>query len=148
MWTLVRDSGVLEANSCYAYMLLCTHFADTCLVAERDGRGVGFVAAYRPPTHPDAVFVWQVGVSAEARGQGLGKRLLHALLRSPGCRDVHFLEATVGSSNVASQRLFRAVARELGVDCAVQRGFSGADFGPLAHEDEELFRIGPIRRNP
>jgi L-2,4-diaminobutyric acid acetyltransferase len=143
IWRLVCDSGVLEPNSCYAYLLFCSHFADTCLVAERAGDVIGFVVAYRPPTRPDAVFVWQIGVRADARGLGLGKRLLHHLMELPNCHDASFLEATVTKANVASQRLFLGFAKERDLPCEVTTGFTGADFGQLAHEDEDLYRIGP-----
>ncbi len=145
IWALVRESGVLEPNTCYAYLLLCTHFAETCLVAERGGRLLGFVLGYRPPTRPEAVFVWQVGVRADCRGEGLGKRLLGRLVELPGCADATFLEATVAPSNEASNRLFLGFARELGVPCELERGFESADFGPLEHEAEPLYRIGPLR---
>ncbi|MDH5490740.1 MAG: diaminobutyrate acetyltransferase [Myxococcales bacterium] len=141
---LVEATGTLEPNTCYAYLLLCTHFAETCLLAEREGKLVGFVLAYRPPSHPEAVFVWQIGVHQDARGQGLARQLLEDLLRQPGTRGVRFVEATVGSSNEASRRLFESFARALGVPCEVQPGFVSADFGPLAHEDEALYRIGPL----
>jgi L-2,4-diaminobutyric acid acetyltransferase len=141
---LVLESEALEANTCYAYLLLATDFAATSVVAEEDGEVVGFVAAYRPPPRPDAVFVWQIGVAAKARGRGLARRLLEALVALPACADVHFLEATVGTSNVASQRLFTAAARALGVPCRRETGFVAADFGDSAHEDEERFRIGPL----
>lgn len=148
VWQLVERLGGLEPNTCYAYLLLTTHFGQTCVVAERetdDGTQLlGFVMAYRPPPHLDALFVWQVGVTAEARGLGLGKRLLRAALALPACADVRWLEATVGTSNTASQRLFSSVARDLGVGCAQAEGFIGSDFGPLHHEDETLFRIGPL----
>lgn len=147
VWRLVSDSGTLEANSCYAYLLLCTHFAETCLVAEVNGELVGFVAAYRPPTRPDAIFVWQIGVRSSARGAGLGKRLLKELLALPACRDARYLEATVAPSNEASQRLFRGAARDLDTTCEVGPGFLATDFAPTAHEAEELFHIGPLRRD-
>jgi len=143
---LVEDSGGLEPNTCYAYLLLCTHFADTCLVAERGGELVGFVAAYRPPSRPESIFVWQIGISPDARGEGLAKRLLQHLVSLPACRDAIHLEATVAPSNLASQRLFKGFARDRGVDCQVGPGFHRHDFGPLVHEAEELFRIGPLRR--
>lgn len=143
---LVRASGVLEPNTCYAYLLLSTHFADTCVVAEQGGELVGFVAAYRPPTNPAAVFVWQIGVSEKARGQGLGKRLLHYVADAPGCEGVRFLEATVSPSNEASRRLFTRFANDRGSRCDVGPGFAPADFGPTTHEEELLFRIGPFER--
>ena len=146
MWGLVKETGVLEVNSCYAYLLLSAHFADTCLVAELDGRLVGFVAAYRPPRVPDVLFVWQVGVVGEGRRRGLAKRMLHTLIDAPACRGVSHLEATVAPSNLASERLFMAFAREQSAPCAQGRGFQEADFGPAHHEAETLFRIGPLRR--
>lgn len=148
MWDLVRATKVLEPNTCYAYLLLATHFSDTCLVAESDGQLVGFVAAYCPPTKPGVVFVWQIGVGQEARGQGLGKRLLHHLVGLPSCQAVTHLEATIATSNEASMRLFSGFARERDVPCERSRGFEPADFGQPGHEAEELFRIGPIRRDP
>ncbi len=148
MFELARESGVLEPNSCYAYLLLCTHFADTCMIAERGAEALGYVAAYRPPQRSDAVFVWQIGVRSDARGQSLGKRMLHALVDLPGCREVRFVEATVAPSNAASKALFRAFARERELGCEVLPWFEAADFGPLAHEPEQLYRIGPIRRDP
>ncbi len=144
---LVEDSRVLEPNSCYLYLLLCHDFSQTCLVAERDTELVGFVTAYCPPQRPEAVFVWQIGVAASARRQGLGKQLLRQLLASPGCRDVEFLEATVTASNVASRRLFESLAGELNTACTWTDGFSRVHFLDPHHEDEPLIRIGPLERN-
>ena len=143
IWQLVRDSGVLDLNSRYCYMLLCRDFADTLLVACSGSDIFGFVAAYRPPQNPDVVFVWQVGVAPAARHRGLAKRLLRTLVLLPACRDVRFLEATVTPSNAASRRLFESFAKDLGVPCRVAKGFAAELFGAGEHE-EELFRIGPF----
>jgi len=148
VWELIDAIGVLEQNTPYAYLLLCTHFTDTCVVAERGGELVGFVAAYRPPTRPEVVFVWQVGVSPTARGAGLGRRLLDALVESPGCEGVCALEATVTPSNTASRALFTGFARHRGLSCTVRPCFTAECF-PAAtadapHEPEELFHIGPL----
>ncbi len=143
---LAEESAVLEANSLYSYLLLATHFADTCVIAELAGEAVGFVNAYRPPSHPEAVFVWQVAVRADQRGAGVGAQLLHHLVDLPACRNVAYLEATVTASNTASQHLFRGFARERGAACEVGPGFERTHFGPVGHEDEDLFRIGPLER--
>lgn len=141
---LVAESGILDANSLYCYLLLCRDFADTIVVATRDTQVVGFVTAYRPPEHPDTVFVWQVGVAEAVRRQGLAKRLLHNLVTLPACREVRFLEATVTPSNAASRQLFEAFARDLGADCHIRQGFTTEMFGDGNHETEQLFRIGPF----
>ena len=152
---LVRRSGVLDSNSCYAYLLLCDHFRDTCRVAEhatgsRNGHGTiaGFVAAYIPPNKPDAIFVWQIGVARWAQRRGLGKRLLSDLIDAPACRNVRYLEATVTDSNVASRRLFTAFAEEMWADIQWLEGYSSCDFGDDdregCHEAERLCLIGPF----
>jgi L-2,4-diaminobutyric acid acetyltransferase len=145
LWRLLGRIDGLERNTSYAYLLLCSHFADTCLVAERDGGPIGLVLAYRPPTRPDEIFVWQVGVAPEARGAGLAGRLLDGLLAAPACAGVRFLTATVSPDNQASRALFAALARRRGVPLERGPGFAAALF-PEPHEDEDLVRIGPLSR--
>lgn len=142
VWTLVRDSGELELNSGYAYVLVCTHFAATSLVAEAAGEIVGFVAAYRPPSDPDSLFVWQVGVGEQARGRKIGLRML--LRAAERCPDAIYLTATVATDNAPSDRLFRAFARERSAPVKVETGFPAELFPGSGHADEPLYRIGPL----
>ena len=146
IWELLGRIEGLERNTAYAYLLLCSHFADTGLVAEKEGRLIGLVLGYRPPSDPDAAFVWQVGVAPEARGAGLGARMLDAWLERPACRDAARVCATVGPDNVASLALFHGLARRHGVPCAVSPGFPSALF-PVPHPDEDLLTIGPLPRS-
>lgn len=149
MWELVRDSGSLDLNSPYLYLLICSDHAATSVVAtDDDGTLLGFVAAYRPPTDPGAVFVWQVGVATEARGRGLGRRLLLGLLAREANRDARELTATVTPDNAPSLALFRGVARDLGAGIQERERF-GADLfphdaDPGDHEPEMEVRIGPL----
>lgn len=142
---LVRACPPLEPNTEYAYLLLCDHFAGTSVVAEQEDQVLGFVGGYRLPERPDTVFVWQVAVSAEARGLGLGRAMLHELLDRPECAGVTHLETTVSPSNTASAKLFRAAARDRGAECVEDGGYGPELFGEGAHEAEVLFRIGPVR---
>lgn len=143
LWQMVRDAGTLELNSAYFYLVFAEHFGDTCLIAEDDHGVVGGVVAYRPPRETEAVFVWQIGVAPEARGRGLGKRLLKALIELPGCRGVQWLTATVAEDNEPSQRLFRGFARDAGVKCE-ESDFFTPELFPEPHAAERLFRIGPL----
>lgn len=141
---LVRQSGVLDENSCYAYLLLCEHFRETCFVAESDEELAGFVAAYCLPDRPDTVFIWQIGVTPDCRQHGLAKELLRRLLVSPACESVRFLEATVTPSNLPSKRLFKSLADEMRTQLRITGGFSSEHFNDPSHEQETLFRIGPL----
>jgi L-2,4-diaminobutyric acid acetyltransferase len=142
---LVAEAGTLEQNTLYAYVLMADHFRGTTVIAERDGKPAGFVLAHRPPTHPEAVFVWQVGVHPWARGLGLGRRMLRFLAdRASGAR---FVEATVTPSNTASRRLFESLARELRVPFEWTPRYSARVLGG-EHEPEELVRIGPLVPRP
>lgn len=143
VFRLVERVGNLERNTCYAYVLLCHDFGNTCMLAEDQGALVGFVIAYRPPARQDEVFVWQVGVAPEARGTGLGGRLLEEVLRAPGCEGVRYLTATVSPDNTASLHLFRGVARRRAVPFEIGPGFS-ADLFVGSHEAEDFVRIGPL----
>lgn len=144
IWGLVRDSNVLDLNSPYAYMLLCSDFAETCVVAERAGQLVGFVGGYRPPLRPHSVFVWQIVTARAAQRCGLGARLLDSLLARSACCGVRFLEATLTPSNEASQALFQGFAQRRGVPLLREPAFAAELFPTADHEDEVRLRIGPL----
>lgn len=154
MFELVNATGSLDANSPYAYLMMGEWFSDTSVVAERDGEIVGFIMGFSPPRQPDTVFVWQVGVAPSEKGQGLGKRMIDALvdLESPAGGPYRFLEATVTPSNTASEMLFRGTAKRLKASIRISELFPGdwfpSDEGDGSHEPERLFRIGPIAAAP
>jgi L-2,4-diaminobutyric acid acetyltransferase len=145
LWRLVGDAGTLDLNSAYAYLMVCRDFADTCIVAEDAGRLAGFVIGYRPPPRPDTVFVWQIGVAPDARGLGLGGRILDALLEADACAGVRFLDTNVTPSNAASRAMFHALARRLDAGVEELEGFESTLFPDPSHEPERLLRIGPFR---
>ena len=140
---LVKASPPLDANSTYAYLLVCTHFADTSLVADTEDGIAGFVSAYLEPANPTVLFVWQVAVSSRVRGQGVGLGMLRWLLDREACCHVCYLETTITQSNEASMRMFRRLAGSLHVPHNVRPRFSCEDLGG-SHEEEHLVRIGPL----
>ena len=141
---LVDECKPLDLNSTYAYMLLCTHFSETCVVADLHGELVGFVSGYLKPSDDTILFIWQVAVNPKARGLGVGKRMLREVLERPACRRVRHLETSVTPSNEASWALFRAFARDRKADCTESTLFRSEDFGNEKHEEEQLLRIGPF----
>jgi L-2,4-diaminobutyric acid acetyltransferase len=144
IWRLIREAGTLDLNSTYAYLVLCRDFADTCLLAEHDGRLDGFVTGYLPPKHPNTLFIWQIGVAPAARGKGLASQLLENLLQSESCRHVNSLITNVTPSNKASRALFARLARALETELTEDDGFGEALFPEPGHEPERLLHIGPF----
>jgi L-2,4-diaminobutyric acid acetyltransferase len=145
---LVHECRPLDENSVYCNLLQCTHFADTCIVAEKTGRLVGFVSGYRMPGHPHIYFLWQVGVAAAGRGHGLATRMIQAILSREDCRGITELNTTITPANGPSRRLFAALARAEGAEITEHEYFGAEHFGAARHEPECLFRIRPLRSPP
>ena len=144
VWQLIKDTGVLDLNSSYSYLMWSNFFSETSVIAEKNGLIVGFISGFIQPQSPDKIFVWQVAVNASQRGKGLASRMLQSILHSDVCRNILRLEATVGPSNEASQALFRKLARDLKTDCNVSNFFTENQFPEKGHEAELLFSIGPF----
>ena len=142
LWEIASDSQVLDVNSSYAYVLWCHDFADTSIVAEVDGRAVGFVTGYRRPADPSTLMVWQVAVDDDFRGHGIAAKMLHQLFDRVRRSSVVAMHTTISPDNVASQRLFASVARDRGLDF-VRRDLFAVDDFPDAHQPEDLYMLEP-----
>ncbi|MGF6861793.1 L-2,4-diaminobutyric acid acetyltransferase [Rhodobacteraceae bacterium MBR-64] len=111
IWGLIRACKPLDENSMYCNLIQCDHFAETCIVAEMDGRIVGWISGYIVPDDPQTLFVWQVAVAEAARGQGLGRRMLNGILERDVCDPVRRLQTTITHDNAASWALFASFAK-------------------------------------
>lgn len=141
VWDLVRACKPLDENSMYCNLIQCDHFADTCIIAERDGAVVGWISGYIVPNAPDTLFVWQVAVSADARGQGLGRRMLSGLLSRSETSRVRRLQTTITCDNAASWALFAGFAtREGGAIDSAPHFEREAHFADL-HKTEHMVTI-------
>lgn len=141
---LIASCPPLDANSAYCNLLQCTDFADFCIIAEQDGQLMGWVSGYRPPSTPQDFFVWQVAVSAAARGQRLASRMIEALLARPETADVTHLVTTVTDDNRASWALFQGLARKWQVQLSKSARFERDAHFAGAHATEWQARIGPL----
>lgn len=144
---LIAACPPLDRNSRYCNLIQCTHFAAHCVIAERGGRVVGWISGHRPPSDPDAFFVWQVAVSPEARGQGLASRMIDELLSRPAQRGVTSLITTVTDDNAASWGLFRRLARECEAGLERSVAFEREAHFAGVHPTEFQARIGPLQND-
>jgi L-2,4-diaminobutyric acid acetyltransferase len=144
---LIARCPPLDRNSAYCNLIQCTHFADHCVVAEADGRIVGWVSGHRPPSDPQAFFVWQVAVAREGRGKRLASRMINALLARSGQRDATHLTTTITDDNQASWALFRGLARDWQAPLERSALFERDAHFAGAHATEFQARIGPLNHD-
>ncbi|WP_340374878.1 diaminobutyrate acetyltransferase [Streptomyces sp. SS7] len=146
MWRIARDTGVLDLNSSYSYLLWCRDFSRTSVVA-RDALGhpIGFITGYVRPEHPQTLVVWQVAVDHAHRGHGLAGRMLDRLAVRGMAAGTRQVETTVTPGNEPSHRLFASFAGRHGARVEREVLF-GRDLFPKDHEHEPeiLYRIAPL----
>jgi L-2,4-diaminobutyric acid acetyltransferase len=141
---LIQSSPPLDTNSAYCNLLQCSHFAQTCVVAEFNNTIVGWLSAYRPPEQADCIFVWQLAVHTEARGQGLAQRMLYALLNRQALLGVHYLHTTITQDNQASWAVFKRFAKTHQLVLQQSPHFEKELHFQGVHDTEFLVEIGPF----
>lgn len=140
---LIAHCPPLDNNSAYCNLLQCTHFAGTCVLAERMGEIIGWISGYRPPETPEQFFVWQLAVSPSARGEGLAMRMLGALLQRPELRGVSQLITTITPGNAASWAVFHALARRYDARLTHHTHFERDAHFAGRHDTEHLVTLIP-----
>jgi len=145
IWKLVRESGVLDPNSTYAYLMACKHFSETSVVAVDAGKIIGFAIAFPLPRAADTLFIWQIGVDEMHRGKGMALNMIEDLLARYTSRHFTYLEATVSPNNRSSAALFKKVAKTFHTDCVTEECFPAQLFPDQQHEAEWTYRIGPLK---
>ena len=144
---LIASCPPLDRNSLYLNLLQCTHFAQTCIIAESADSNptlCGFISGYLVPNEPQQLFIWQVAVATHARGQGLATRMLDELLSHPVCAATTYLQTTITPSNDASWALFRSFARSRGTRFEEHVLFDRDLHLDGVHESEHMVTIGPF----
>jgi len=102
------------------------------------------VSGYLLPFDLTTIFIWQVAVAPECRGQGLAVAMLSNVLERDECRNVTSLETSITRANHPSWHSFRALARSLGSGLSTEPWLSRMTHFSSNHESEYLVRIGPI----
>jgi L-2,4-diaminobutyric acid acetyltransferase len=140
---LIASCPPLDPNSLYCNFLQCSHFSETSVVVEQDGRLLGSITAYLLPDSPDTLFVWQVAVDPVARGKKLAANMLKHLIQRLGA-DVHFVETTITPDNASSWALFKSIARDYQTDLTSSVWLDQDSHFYRRHASEHLIKIGPL----
>ena len=148
VYRLVENCSPLDTNSSYCNLLQCSHFSDTSIAAEIDGKLVGFISGYLLPARPNTLFIWQVAVAEQARGLGLASRMLTNLLartQSPAISTpVEYLETTITQDNKPSWALFEGLAKKQSVPLNTSNWMDKEAHFSGQHDSETLVRLGPF----
>src|SRR5690606_6878857 len=141
---LIEQCKPLDTNSLYCNLLQCSHFAQTCVLADNEGSAVGFASGYLVPGRDDVLFVWQIAVHESMRGQKLALRMLQNILSRPHLQHIRYIETTITPNNQASIGLFEKLAGMLNTDINQSVLFGRDSHFAGVHDDECLFKIGPF----
>lgn len=144
IYKLVKSTKVLDVNSEYLYLLQTTHFRDICSVATYEDKVIGFVSGYMIPNEPNTLFIWQVAVDSDFRGNDLARRLIMDIIQREDL-NVNYLHTTVSPSNNSSIRVFEKVANHYETQMNSMEFFEASDF-TNQHEEEVLYKIGPFKK--
>ncbi|BBP43719.1 diaminobutyrate acetyltransferase [Thiosulfativibrio zosterae] len=144
----MKSCPPLDLNSSYLYFLQASHFADTCILAKQNNKIVGFISAYIRPDEANNLFIWQVAVAEEMRGQGLAKQLLNHLIMRPHLANIDTITTTISPSNLSSQAVFRKMAQHFNCDITVTSFLDSSIFGQDTHEAEDLYTLKSAQATP
>lgn len=147
VWELIKDTGVLDLNSSYSYLMWCEIFSETSIVADREEGTVGFISGFIHPDHPKTLFIWQVAVNESERGKGLGTKMLFQLLQREACEHVAYIEATVSPSNTPSSNYLRVLRKSLTQIVKLTIIFQQMTFPKKVMKMNYYLRLGLFKKN-
>lgn len=142
IYQLIADSPPLDLNSSYLYFLQSSHFADTCVLAEKNGELLGFISGYMRPDKPQELFIWQMVVANAGRGQGIAKGLVKTLIKQSmtfNQQPLQSISCTISPSNQASQGVFKSLAKHFGLTLESSDFLTDAHFAGQDHEAEDYY---------
>jgi GNAT superfamily N-acetyltransferase len=113
------DFWGVERDMAFLHQALYVHeFGETSVLAERDGRIVGYLLGFVSPDGDG--YIHAVAVRREARGQGLGGRMYERFAQLVSGRGAHRLKAITAPENAGS----RAFHEAMGFSAELVEGYS------------------------
>ncbi len=106
VYDLIRHCPPLESYGPHLYKIMIRYFNNTCYVAKKRDRVIGWVMGFIAPNNPDTYFLWQIGIDPNEQGIGLGSRLLDYVEKDLIKKQCKRIELTIDPENIPSQKLF------------------------------------------
>ncbi|MDY0129844.1 MAG: ribosomal protein S18-alanine N-acetyltransferase [Methanosarcina vacuolata] len=101
------ESEAFSEHNSLLYMSFYETVGDGFLVAEQDGKVVGYVVGYRSGENEGHIF--SVGVKEEYRGRGIGTSLIHAICDIFVANGLRYARLEVRNSNEGAQKLYKSI---------------------------------------
>jgi len=115
--SLIKNHLDLEENWTYKgdpwyYWTLSNMFSETCLVAEKEEKIVGFVAAYKNQSTEKDIFIEDIIVDHKVRRTGLGTKMISTLIQKAANKNCKSIWGTIDPTNKISIDFFKACGFE------------------------------------
>ncbi|HHV23446.1 MAG: ribosomal protein S18-alanine N-acetyltransferase [Methanosarcina sp.] len=101
------ESEAFSEHNSLLYMGFYETVGDGFLVAELDGKVVGYVVGYRSAENEGHIF--SIGVKEEYRRRGIGTALIHAICDLFVVNGLKYARLEVRNSNIRAQNLYRSI---------------------------------------
>lgn len=101
------ESEAFSEHNSLLYMSFYETVGDGFLVAELDGKVVGYVVGYRSAENEGHIF--SVGVREKYRRRGIGTSLIHAICDIFVANGLRYARLEVRNSNKEAQNLYRSI---------------------------------------
>ena len=117
----------------YTYWVALNQWPQLFFTAKHDGRIVGFIFGLRNAAYPERLFLWQIGVLASYRRNGIASKLITELCERAAQDGAEELWLTIADEIKPSLALFRKIASAFG-SSMIEGGSTGDPGGPLHPE--------------
>lgn len=98
----------------YNYWLLSQYSSEYTVLAEYEGKLVGFVSGFQIHGNPWEMFVIQICTDSDMRGSGIANMLLEELYKRHNKDGKFAVECTISPDNEASRKTFAGFAQSHG----------------------------------
>ena len=114
---------------------------ETSVVAELNGKLVGWALAYVLPFDPETLFIWKVEVGEDASDTGIATLMLGHLMRQNACANVTRVQTSIPSDDEVAWSLFRRFARWQHSQLKIEPFVTQALFPKDRHRSDNLVTI-------
>ena len=101
------EKEAFSEHDSLVYMNFYEMVGDGFLVAEQDGKVVGYVVGYRSAENEGHIF--SIGVREEYRGRGIGTELINTICGIFVAKGLKYARLEVRNSNKKAQKLYRSI---------------------------------------